>query len=187
MDNIFGQNRRSLRIRNFDYTSEGVYYVTQCVHNRRHIFGEIKNGKMHLSSIGEMVQNAWLGLPRYDPRVSLDEFIVMPNHIHGIIVIDSDGLESHRGRARGPAPTNSYHPLSLPDLLQRFKSWTTRQYLDISPPSAGRLWQRTFYDHVVRNDTDLRRIREYIRHNPANGETDPENGVNKTLPCASNT
>jgi len=173
MNTIFGPDRRSIRLAEYDYASEGLYYVTLCTYDRRHILGKVKEGEMNLSSIGEMVQKGWRELPRYDPRISLDESIVMPNHLHGIIVIDRNGLEFHCGRARGPAPTND--PLSLPDLMQRFKSWTTRQYLDTNPSLRGLLWQRNYYEHIIRNDTDLSRIREYIRTNPQNWDDDPEN------------
>ena len=102
--------------------------------------------------------------------------MVMPNHLHGLILIDRSRLGFHFGRARGPAPTISRDSLSLSDLVQRFKSWTTRQYFDMRPSSlVGRLWQRNYFEHVIRNDGDLDRVREYIRNNPKNWDTDPEN------------
>ena len=172
MKNIFGPNRRSIRIKDFDYSHEGMYSITIVSQDRREILGNIREVTMHLSPIGEMVQKAWIDLPRYDPRISLDEFIVMPNHLHGIIVI---GLRSDCGRPRGAAPT-----LTVPDLIDRFKSWTTRQYFDGVknngwPVMRQRLWQRGYYEHIARNDDDLNRIREYIRNNPAYWDTDPEN------------
>jgi len=149
-----------------------MYYVTLCIQDRKEIFGEIQNGAMRLSSVGKMVNDAWVDLERYDRRIFLDEHIVMPNHLHGIIGID---WFPHFGRPRGAAPT-----LSLPDLMNRFKSWTTRQYFDGVksnnwPVMRQRLWQRNYYEHIIRNEEDLNRIREYIRANPQNWGIDPEN------------
>jgi len=157
----------------YDYTSEGLYYVTLCTWDRRQILGDIKNEEMHLSSIGEMIQKAWSELSRYDPRIILDEWRVMPNHLHGIIGMDRNVLGFYCGRAQGPAPT--INVMSLPDVVQRFKSWTTRQYLDMNSSSRGLLWQRGYYEHIIRDDHDLNRIHEYIRNNPKNWDADPEN------------
>ena len=151
---ILGPNRQSIRLYEYDYALDGLYYVTICTQDRRPLFGEIKEGEMHRSTIGEVVQKAWLELPRYDPCVSLDEFMVMPDHFHGIVGIDRFGMGfddgTDCGQARGPAPTRD--PLSLSDLMQRFKSWTTWQYRQLEKSSQERLWQRNYYEHIIRND-----------------------------------
>ena len=168
----FGPSRQSIRLQEYDYTSDGMYYITLCIQDRRQVLGEVKQGEMYQSVVGNIVQQAWLELPRYDPRISLDESIVMPNHLHGIVMFSPIS-----GRAQGPAPTNLLirNPTSLPDLVQRFKSWTTRQSWKTDCSLVGRLWQRGYYEHIIRNDKDLNRIREYIKANPANWDTDPEN------------
>jgi putative transposase len=168
MQNIFGPDRRSIRIQGYDYTSEGMYYVTVCTKDRRQILGEVKQGEMCPLPLGEMVKKVWSELSRYDPRVSLDQYEVMPDHFHGILMIGSsrDVMnvgERDLGQARGPAPT-----LALPDLMQRFKSWTTRRSWKIDPSLRGPLWQRSYYEHIVRSEADLNRIREYIKDNPKN-------------------
>jgi len=172
MSILFGPNRQSIRLPKYDYTSQGLYYVTMCMQDRLMRFGNIKDKEMQLSPTGEMVQIAWQGIVMYDPRISLDEFIVMPNHFHGIIVIGPDG---YCGQGRCTAPT-----ISLPSIVRRFKSWTTNQYQKAVndkrwTPLHKHLWQRNYFEYIIRDDADLNRIREYIRNNPMNWELDPEN------------
>jgi REP element-mobilizing transposase RayT len=172
MSILFGPNRQSIRLPEYDYASQGIYYITMCMQDRLMLLGNIKDKEMQLSPAGEMIQIAWRGIVIYNPRISLDEFIVMPNHFHGIIII---GRNRHCGQGQCPAPT-----ISLFAIVRRFKSWTTNQYQKAVndkrlAPLCKRLWQRNYYEHIVRNDDDLNRIREYIRNNPANWEIDPEN------------
>ena len=110
--NLKGINRQSIRLKGYDYASDGVYYITICTQDRMMCFGEIVDGEIHLSNLGEMVHRAWCEIPKFDSRISLDEFIVMPNHLHGIIVIDSDGYRARDcggGRGWDPAPTIPIH------------------------------------------------------------------------------
>jgi putative transposase len=113
-----------------------------------------------------MVIKAWLDLPRYDPEISLDEFQIMPDHFHGLIAMDRK-QSIFSGRAQGPAPTMA--PCTLPDLIQRFKSWTTWQYRQRNPHQ--RLWHRNYYERIIRCDQELEKVRQYIRNNPE--EWDP--------------
>ena len=166
MDIIRG--RRSIRLKGYDYHQPGSYFITICTHTRVNVFGDITNDTMILNAIGNMVSEIWQQIPDRYSGVDIDSFVVMPNHIHGIVVIDGNG------RPQRVAPT-----LSLPDIVHRFKSITTRRYADGVekldwPPFAGRLWQRNYYEHIVRDDTELNIIREYISCNPANWEKDEE-------------
>lgn len=138
-----------------------------------------------------MVREVWTQLPAHYPGVALDEFIVMPNHIHGIIVLTGTVGAAPRGRPnpqnttlgqpRGAAPTNPIvPPLSLPDIVHRFKSFTTAKYRHGVttagwPRFTGTFWQRNYYEHIVRNDAALDKIRDYIANNPWNWPTDKEN------------
>ena len=173
MSFMFGPTRnKCIRLSMFDYATAGAYFVTVCVQERRCLFGEVRGAIMHLSTAGEMIRDAWCDLPRFDPRIQLDEFIVMPNHLHGIIVLDD--TVSFRAGTR-PAPT-----VSLIDIMRIFKSMTTVEYIRGVhqkgwPPFQKHLWQRGYYEHVVRDEADLHRIREYIQANPSNWEFDPEN------------
>ena len=188
MINIFGPSRKKcIRLSEYDYALPGSYYVTICAQDRICLFGNVANESMFLSSIGEMIQKAWLDLPRYDSRVRLDESIVMPNHLHGIVVIDrtespitSLWADTQLRAGTRPAPTVSLNRISLPDVIRMFKSLTTVQYIrgmeqDNWPEFRKRLWQRGYYEHIIRNDADLNRIRKYIRNNPQNWDADPEN------------
>jgi REP element-mobilizing transposase RayT len=170
-------NRRSIRLRGYDYSKVGAYFVTICAQNRTCLFGEIVDGGMRLNDAGQMVQLVWNEMPAFYPGVETDEFVVMPNHIHGIIILVGAAPRGRPvlGQARGPAPT-----MSLGDVVQRFKTMTTKRYADAVKqsgwsPFSGRLWQRNYYEHIVRNDDELNRIREYIVNNPLQWALDRDN------------
>lgn len=171
--------RRSIRLKDYDYSQTGAYFVTICARNREYLFGKIVEGKMQLNKTGEMIQKMWIELPRNYPGVEIDAFIVMPNHIHGIIVLTGVGAGPcacpNGGQPQGVAPT-----ISLPDVVHRFKSLTTTRYRQTLSPKGlhslpNRLWQRNYYEHVVRNENELNRIREYIIYNLLQWQFDREN------------
>lgn len=172
--------RRSIRLKGFDYSSVGAYFVTVCAQGRRGLFGELVDGEMHLSPAGEGGLEVWNPMPEHDP-VGTDAFVGMPNHIHGIIVLGNAGAAPRGragvgGQAQGPAPTG----LTLPDGVHRFKTLTTSRYVrgvkgSGWPPFDKRLWQRNYYERVIRDEDELRAIREYIVHNPLGWDTDEEN------------
>lgn len=199
-------NRRSIRLPGYDYSQAGAYFVTICTQNRECLFGDIVNREMVLHSAGRMVETVWNELPKFYPHVSTDAFQIMPNHIHGIVVITrSDAVSSvgagpracpvvgqprengrsrDVGQPRGVAPTAAKstigHTLSLPDIVHRFKTMTTKRYADGVkqhgwPSFPGKLWQRNYYEHIIRDENDMARIREYITNNPAQWDTDREN------------
>jgi len=163
-------NRQSMRLSNYDYSAPGYYFVTVCTHQNKNIFGNIVGAglcagpKFILNEFGFMVHSIWLNIPKFYSNTDIDEFIVMPNHFHGIVIISE-----HNGRTRGSAP-----PLSLPDIIQRFKSLTTNRYRHMTKLST-KLWQRNFYDHIIRNEQSLNLIREYIQNNHAKWDMDEYN------------
>ena len=196
-------HRRSIRLRGYDYTRPGAYFVTICIKNRLCLFGDVVGGQMGLNDAGKMVQTTWCEIPDHYPGIDMDTFVVMPNHIHGIIIIVGatpcgcpflrgcpyPGACSElqaMGQPRGVAPTGS---LSLPGVVHRFKTLTTRRYIDGVkqygwPRFDGKLWQRNYYEHVIRNDESMARIRQYISDNPVRW-TAPEGGHDQrtqTLP-----
>jgi hypothetical protein len=118
--------RKNIRLKNYDYTSAGYYFVTICTEKRKCLFGNIVGGKMELSPLGETIRSIWVDMPEHYPGVAIDSFIVMPNHLHGIVILNVGAGPCARpgaGQARGPAPT-----LSLSDVIQRFKSFSDRCY-----------------------------------------------------------
>ena len=170
--------RRGLRLANFDYSSPGAYFVTICVQNRVHLFGKIPDGDVRLNDAGHMVHDSWTAITNQFPSVRLDAFVIMPNHLHGLLWLTSP-FTAEQDNVAQPA---------LPDIMQWFKSWTTAQYRQGVvqhdwTPYPKKLWQRSYYDHIVRHDEALNAIRGYIeqnparwhmdRYNPDSGESDP--------------
>jgi len=198
-------HRRSIRLQGYDYTRSGAYFVTIVTQGRACLFGEVVAGEMRMNDAGRMVQQVWDELALFYEGVQTDAFIVMPNHVHGIIILTGNVRATPRGcpnpqsgpgqargpaptsgsgqargpaptsgsgQAQGPAPTAATAPtLGLPDVVHRFKTMTTKRYADGVranqwPPFPGRLWQRNYYEHIIRDDQSWQRIREYILTNP---------------------
>jgi putative transposase len=174
--------RRSIRLLGYDYTQAGAYFVTICTQGRECLFGEIVDREMRLNDAGRMVHSVWEELPRRYTGMDIDAFVAMPNHIHGIIILRDHHVVGATprgcptsGQAQGPAPT-----MSLPDVVHRFKSLTTARYPQGVaekgwPPFCRRLWQRNYYEHVIRGEDELDRIRRYIEDNPLMWAMDREN------------
>jgi REP element-mobilizing transposase RayT len=179
-------HRRSIRLRGYDYSQAGAYAVTICTEQKQGLFGEIVEGEMVLNDVGRMVQQTWNEIPSHYAGCGLDAFVVMPNHVHGIILITAPpetirpDPSTPAAVGAGPPRACPGRPLSLPDVVQRFKSLTTARHrqgvaLQQWPDLGGMLWQRNYYEHIVRNDDELQKIREYIVTNPLRWETDWEN------------
>ncbi len=175
------RNRRSIRLWGYDYSQAGAYFVTICTQKRACLFGDIIDGNMVLNDAGRMVDIVWNEIPKYYAGIDIDAFQIMPNHIHGIIVIVVGAGPCacpDTGQPQGVAPTTA--GLSLPDVVHRFKTLTTKRYADGVkqhnwPRFPGKLWQRNYYEHIVRNENELNRIRQYIINNPVKWELDREN------------
>lgn len=188
-------HRRSIRLKGYDYSQPGAYFLTICTQHRECMFGEIADGKMVLNPAGEMIQTVWDEIPFHYAGIDIDEFMAMPNHIHGIVVIVGAtprgypgsipcGFPGGPGQAQGPAPTGNTGTLSLPDVVHRFKTMTTKRYADGVKQSgwrlfSGKLWQRNYWEHIVRNETELNGIREYIQTNPDLWRSDSLNPDNR--------
>ena len=171
-------HRRSIRLRDYDYSQAGLYFVTICTQGRHHLFGDIEDDTVKLTAAGEMVRTVWDAIPSHYPGVEIDQFVTMPNHIHGIIIIVEAGpcacpsdiaqpQMPQTGQPRGVAPTG----YSLPDVVHRFKTMTTKKYVDGVKLHGwqrfdGKLWQRNYWEHIIRNEQELSRIRYYIENNP---------------------
>lgn len=166
--------RRSIRLHEYDYTQPGAYFVTICIHQRECLLGEIVDGLMSTNSWGEIVRDEWLQTAILRPGVELDVFVVMPNHFHGIISIASD----RRGTARR-VPTREQFggPVSgsVPTLIRAFKSATTRRINAIRDTPGLPVWQRNYYEHIIRSEEALNSAREYIANNPLRWHLDCEN------------
>jgi REP element-mobilizing transposase RayT len=161
--------RKSLRLKDHDYTSEGAYFLTICTFERFCIFGEIKSGKMALNDAGNIVQQCWQDIERKYTCTTLDQYIIMPNHIHGIILINKNVGATHwvaRNRMNGPLPG------SIGTIIGQFKPKAAKRINALRNTPTTFVWQRNFYEHIIRNDKDLMRIQQYILNNPTNWEKD---------------
>lgn len=172
-------HRRSIRLKEYDYSQTGAYYVTICVNEREFLFGTIKNQKMELNGAGRMVHKWWSALLHKFNNVELDEFVIMPNHMHGIILIVGADLRVCPDHSRQGAHTGA----PLHRLVQWFKTMTTNEYIRGVElygwqPFSRKLWQRNYYEHIIRNDNEMNRIREYIINNPFQWDEDEYNPEN---------
>lgn len=196
-------HRRSIRLKGYDYSQNGAYFITICVQNRKCLFGEIMNGQMFLNDAGEIILQTWNALPKRFPNATFDPFVVMPNHVHGIVTIenhesvraipcgcpDEDFGVFNRVPTRGtPTPqripppipstqSSSHGRKTIGDIIGAFKSITTHQYIEHVktgkfPPFEKRLWQRNYYENIIRDEQSLHHIREYIKNNPKKWKED---------------
>ncbi len=170
-------NRQSIRLREYDYGSDGTYYITLCTKNKEYLFGTVVNNKMQLNEYGKIVEDEWMKTAKIRHNVYLDKHIVMPNHIHGVIIIDN-GREG-RGVLQY-APTNSLHSPSetIGSIIRGFKSAVTKQINILRETPQTPVWQRNYYEHVIRDDNDLNTTRQYIHNNPLNWDDDENNPMN---------
>jgi REP element-mobilizing transposase RayT len=174
------QHRRSIRLKGFDYAEASAYFVTIVTQNRSSVFGEIIEGQMQLNPAGEAMARWWLELPRKFSTIETDEFIVMPNHCHGIIVITGSPVGADLRVGPPNIRKGAHAGAPLQKIMQWFKTMTTNEYMRGVTTLGwssfpGRLWQRSFYDHVIRDEDSLNRIRQYILDNPPRWEFDREN------------
>ena len=171
--------RRSLRLRAYDYAQAGAYFVTVCAHDRRGLFGDIVDGAMRLNDVGKVAQEAWENIPAHFPHVETDAWTVMPNHIHGVIVILYPNVEvppTVGATHASPLHHRSGPPKhSIGAIVGAYKSAVSKRINATRGTPGARVWQRNYYDHVIRNEADLHRIRQYIEDNPGRWAEDPEN------------
>ena len=191
--------RNSYRLEGYDYSQAGCYFVTVCVQGRQCLFGEIIEGEMVLNDAGKLVVHWWHETENKFPHLELDQYVLMPNHIHGIVAFVGADL-CVRPQHRNIKPSNCHQIEQerkeqnqegghtgppLQEIIQWFKTMTTNEYIkEVKsrrfPPFEKRIWQRSFYDHIIRDDNDLNRVREYIQNNPLRWALDEYNPVNQT-------
>ncbi len=169
-------HRRSIRLKDYDYTQNGAYFVTICTHDKRCTFGQVVDGAMVVNEWGRIVQACWDEIPAHYPMVELDAFVVMPNHVHGVIMIINDagrGMACHAPAndttCHAPAKREFSKPIagSLPTIVGAFKSAVTK-YINRLPDAPDHpIWQRNYYEHIIRDEKSLNQIRAYVFNNPA--------------------
>lgn len=172
--------RKKLRLKNFDYSKNGYYFVTICTKNRENFFGEIIDGKMFLNEIWKNVEQNWKNIILHYQNVEIDEFIIMPNHIHWIIIINV-GNDYYCSRNIKNYGNENIHSLpNLSNIIKWFKIWCTKNIRE-KFQNFEFWWQKSFFDVIIRNENQLLKIREYIQNNPLKWEFDVNNPKNKEI------
>ena len=175
-DNSQRHHRRSIRLKGYDYSQAGAYFITICTQDRACLFGDVVDGEMRLNDVGGMVHDEWLRTADMRPNVELDAFVVMPNHFHGIIILHPDG----RGTLQR-TPTTTVEQFgkptsnTVPTIVRLFKSASTKRINEHRGTPGVSVWQRNYYEHIIRNEESLNRIRQYIYENPARWDMDRNN------------
>ena len=180
-------HRRCIRLQDYDYAQPGAYFVTLCTHNRKCLFGHVVDGEMYQNEYGRIVSACWGELPYHYPRIDLDAFVVMPNHVHGVILLRDDDNPDATGAGSKPAPTkpNEANRYGLPEIVRGFKTFASRRINEYRNASGAPVWQRNYYERVIRNGNELTAVRQYILANPASWAADADNLVNLRRPYTS--
>jgi REP element-mobilizing transposase RayT len=152
-------HRHSIRLPGYDYSQPGAYFVTICTYQRECTFGTIHDRTVFLSQFGAIVEQCWRALSEHFRFIELDTFAIMPNHLHGIVVI-KDYSQANVGGSNGTRPR------SLGAIIQNFKSISTRKMKHTFQSSEAHIWQRNYYERIIRDQAELNNIRRYIETNP---------------------
>ena len=178
--------RQSIRLKGYDYSRSGFYFITICCYQRECLFGKITDGQIKLNNFGELVKQEWLKSAEIRKEIELGEFVIMPNHFHAIVIIDrnagtmnlgANGRSTlqkinHSSEIQSSKQAISMKPKSLSSLIAGFKSATTKKINMIRETPQNPVWQRNYYDNIIRNDESLDKIREYVQNNPLSWEND---------------
>lgn len=201
MDTKDRHRRHSIRLKNYDYSRAGAYFLTLCAWKKECHFGIIENSEIRMNEIGRIIDEEWLRTPMIRKEIDLDVFIVMPNHIHGIVVINDgvngegagddgvngDGANNDRANndganGRSPLPGHNarlqMRPKSVSSFVAGYKSAVTARINRLRNTPGAPVWQRNYYEHIIRDENELSRIREYIMTNPLKWAEDKENPLN---------
>ena len=166
------RHRKPIRLQGYDYSGIGSYFITICTFQRAYLFGEIQSGNMALNDCGTYAKKCWTAIPEHYPHVSLDEYVVMPNHIHGIINILNVGVQNLEPLQDVSLHNQYQHiiPKSVGSIVRGFKIGVTKWFRNNTDIAV--VWQRNYWEHVIRGDLELCRIRQYVQDNVDQWETD---------------
>ena len=185
-------HRHSIRLKGYDYSQAGAYFVTIVTWHREFLFGEIVNKEMRLNKVGKIVKWEWLELPKRFPYIELGAYMIMPNHAHGILFFNDDVGATRLGLTKtlagnislpkvttdgidgSPLPRGP-QPKSLGAVMAQFKSRVTKRLWKFAPLNGTPIWQRNYYEHIIRDEKDLQQKTDYIFDNPSRWDEDEEN------------
>jgi putative transposase len=174
-------HRRSIRLKGYDYTRPGAYFFTLVVDGRDCLFGRVVEGLVQLNRFGEIAQKELQQLPNRLKTVQLNDYIIMPNHVHGILVIAAKNPPGERDRLSIQiAPERRFGamvPNSVPSVIRSYKSVVTQKVNTLRATPGKDVWQDNYYEHIIRNENEWQKIRDYILWNPIQWQVDPENPV----------
>jgi putative transposase len=156
--------RKLVRLRHYDYSQSGAYFITMCVQNRARLFGDIVDGEMQLNDAGRMIQSLWNELPAFYSGSEIDEFVIMPNHFHAIIILNECAGAIHESPLR--MTVTERRNMAIPKMIGRFKMTSSKQLNQFRKTPGATVWQRNYWERVIRNDIELKAFREYIANNP---------------------
>ena len=170
--------RRSIRLRGYDYSNPGAYFITVCTQDRLPLLGEVADCEMAPNRLGEVIQDCWANLPDHYHNLVLDAFIVMPNHVHGVIILEDETTGVGAGFKPALPAAVSRKRRGVPEIVRSFKTFSARKVNEMRGLPGTPVWQRGFYDHVIRNRRELDRVRAYVMDNPRKWGEDADNPVN---------
>jgi len=159
-------NRKSIRLKEYNYAAGNFYYITICVKDKRNDFGRIQSGKMELSDIGEIADLFWKEIPLHFQNANLDEYIIMPNHLHGIIHLSQQNIDNEQNKSKFQHVQKN----SIPSIIRSYKASVTRWCNQNNFENFQ--WQRNYYEHIIRTEEEFFRIKNYIEVNPQNWSED---------------
>ena len=179
-ENINTPQRRSIRLKGYGYSQAGAYFITVYTQNHEHLLGEISDAEMLINAWGNIIQECWYDLPNHYPGLKLDIFVVMPNHMHGIIIInDTNRVDNIESDTEHRVPTYEQFGKSIPNsistIIRSYKSAVTKKINELRKTYNKKIWQPRFYDRIIRNEKELNKIRKYIINNPLKWQYDKEN------------
>ena len=170
--------RRSVRLPHFDYSQPAAYFLTICSHEKRHIFGTILGREVRLSAAGHIVDECWRDIANHFPNVRLPIYVIMPNHIHGIVVVHTrlrQRATDERSSREDSRRLGAHRPGSIPTIVRSFKAIAARRIRERLRGAECNVWQRGYYERIIRNEPEFHKTCDYIRLNPANWANDEEN------------
>lgn len=168
------RGRRSIRLQNYDYTRDGAYFVTLCTHQRQCLFGNVQIDRVRPSHLGAVAQQYWQEIPQHFPFVHIDEFVVMPNHLHGILWLK----QTESIIPLTPNFTVGKHSKALGTAIGSYKAAVTNKIRELCQTSDLKIWQRNYYEVIIREETQLYNYRKYIQQNPLKWHLDEDNPQN---------
>jgi REP element-mobilizing transposase RayT len=174
-------HRHSIRLQGYDYSQSGAYFVTICTYGKEHLFGQIVHGEMCLNEFGTIVEGEWITSARIREEISIGEYVIMPNHFHAIAIINDESMNDYYPKNVQQPPIipsdntpNGSAPRSISSLMAGFKSSVTKRINQLRKMPGIPVWQRSFHDHIIRDEEDYIRICNYIENNPLKWLDDDE-------------